>query len=190
MPSSGTCPGGRSRSWPGNATGHGREESCTLKAVTVTAGLAFPHAAQAICIIRRTRPLASRTWRTVTVYAVTSLAVTQASASQLAEWIRGHSRIENQLHWVRSHLQRGRLPGPHGTGPRVMATLRNLVIAIMELAGAGNIAATCRHHADRRRQNTSHPRAHPAMTKTDTTPLCRGPDRPGTRRANAVGPPC
>ena len=46
-----------------------------------------------------------------------------------------------------------------------MATLRNLVIAIMELAGAGNIAATCRHHADRRRQNTSHPRAHPAMTK-------------------------
>jgi hypothetical protein len=32
-------------------------------------------------------------------------------------------------------------------GPRVMATLRNLVIAIMKMAGTANIAATCRHHA-------------------------------------------
>ncbi len=28
-----------------------------------------------------------------------------------------------------------------------MATLRNLVIAILKMAGAANIAATCRHHA-------------------------------------------
>ena len=27
-----------------------------------------------------------------------------------------------------------------------MATLRSLVIAILKLAGAGNIAAACRHH--------------------------------------------
>jgi predicted transposase YbfD/YdcC len=128
--------------------GHGREESRTLKAVTVTAGLAFPHAAQAICITRRTRPLASRKWRTVTVYAVTSLTVTQASASQLAEWIRGHWRIENQLHWVRDvTYSEDASQVRTRNGPRVMATLRNLVIAIMKLAGAENIAATCRHHS-------------------------------------------
>ena len=128
--------------------GHGREESRTLKAVTVTAGLAFPHAAQAICITRRTRPLASRKWRTVTVYAITSLTVTQASASQLAEWIRGHWKIENQLHWVRDvTYSEDASQVRTRNGPRVMATLRNLVIAILKMAGAASIAATCRHHA-------------------------------------------
>jgi predicted transposase YbfD/YdcC len=38
--------------------GHGRQEHRTLKAATVAAGLAFPHAAQALRITRRTRPLA------------------------------------------------------------------------------------------------------------------------------------
>jgi hypothetical protein len=32
-------------------------------------------------------------------------------------------------------------------GPQVMATLRNLAIAIFKLAGHRSIAATCRHHA-------------------------------------------
>jgi len=36
--------------------GHGREEQRTLKAAAVATGLAFPHAAQAICLTRRIRP--------------------------------------------------------------------------------------------------------------------------------------
>ena len=42
--------------------GHGREEHRTLQAATVAAGLAFPHAVQAIRLTRRIRPrqLASR----------------------------------------------------------------------------------------------------------------------------------
>jgi predicted transposase YbfD/YdcC len=128
--------------------GHGREESRTLKAVTVTAGLAFPHAAQATCVTCRTRPLASSKWRTVTVYAITSQTVTQASASQLAEWIRGHWKTGNQLHWVRDvTYSEDTSQIRTANGPRVMATLRNLVIAIMKMAGAASIAATCRHHA-------------------------------------------
>ena len=60
--------------------GHGREEHRTLRAVTVTAGLAFPHAAQAIRITRRIRPLrGGMKWRTITVYAVTSLTASQAT---------------------------------------------------------------------------------------------------------------
>jgi hypothetical protein len=34
-----------------------------------------------------------------------------------------------------------------GSGPQVMATLRNLTVAIMKMAGHHNIAATTRHHA-------------------------------------------
>jgi len=81
--------------------GHGRIEKRTVKAVTVTAGLLFPHAAQAIQITRRTRRISERRWRTETSYAVTSLPAAQARPAQLAEWIRGHWKIENQLHWVR-----------------------------------------------------------------------------------------
>jgi hypothetical protein len=65
---------------------------------TVAAGLAFPHAAQAIAITRRVRPLSEGKWRTVTAYEITSLIVTQASPGDLAGWIRGHWRIEAMQH--------------------------------------------------------------------------------------------
>jgi predicted transposase YbfD/YdcC len=65
--------------------GHGRIELRTLK-VAAVAGLCFPHAAQAIQVIRRVRAPGSRRWRTVTVYAVTSLALGTASP---ARWRAG-----------------------------------------------------------------------------------------------------
>jgi predicted transposase YbfD/YdcC len=80
--------------------GHGRIEKRTVKAVTVSAGLHFPHAAQAIQITRRTRRINGKKWRTETSYAITSLLPAQARPAQLAEWIRGHWKIENQLHWA------------------------------------------------------------------------------------------
>jgi predicted transposase YbfD/YdcC len=79
--------------------GHGRVEIRRLQAATV-AGLDFPHATQALRITRRVRPLASRRWRTMTVYAVTSLTAAQASPARLADWIRGHWGIE-ALHHIR-----------------------------------------------------------------------------------------
>ena len=63
--------------------GHGRVEVRTLK-VAAVAGLCFPHAAQAIQVIRRVRAPGRRRWRTVTCYAVTSLALGAASPTQLA----------------------------------------------------------------------------------------------------------
>jgi predicted transposase YbfD/YdcC len=112
---------------------HGREEYRTLKAATVTAGLAFPHAAQALCLTRRIRPLDGGRWRTVTVYAVTSLAVTQATPAQLAGSIRGHWHIE-VLHHIRDTTYgiRDTTYGEDASqvctsnGPQVMATLRIL----------------------------------------------------------------
>jgi len=128
--------------------GHGREEHRTLQVATVAAGLAFPHAAQAIRVTRRTRPLSGRgKWRTVTVYAVTSLTAGQAIPAQLAAWIRGHWHIE-ALHHIRD-VTYGEDASQVRTrnGPQVMAALRNLAIAVLKLGGATNIAAACRRHA-------------------------------------------
>jgi predicted transposase YbfD/YdcC len=112
-----------------NGRGHGRIEKRIIKAVTVTAGLAFPHAAQAIQVTRRTRRPGTRTWRTQTSYAITSLTSAQARPDQLAGWIRGHWKIENCLHWVREvTFGEDASTARTGTGPHVMTAQRNLVI--------------------------------------------------------------
>ena len=115
--------------------------------MTVTAGLAFPHAAQALRVTRRTRPLSGGKWRTVTVYAVTSLAFGQATPAELAGWIRGHWQIE-ALHHIRDVTYAEDASQVRTrNGPQVMATLRNLAITLFRQAGHANIAAACRHHA-------------------------------------------
>lgn len=131
-----------------NDRGHGRVEKRTIKVVSIDAGILFPYAAQAIQITRKTRRLTSGKWRTETVYAVTDLTALQAHGQQLASWLRGHWSIENRLHWVRDvtfgeDLSQVRT----GSGPQVMATLRNLAIGILRIAGATNIAQAVRHHA-------------------------------------------
>ena len=81
--------------------GHGRVEWRTLKVTTVVAGLGFPHATQAVQIVRRRRPLNAKKgkkWSTETVYAVTSLTATEASAAELADIVRGHWAIEGSTH--------------------------------------------------------------------------------------------
>jgi predicted transposase YbfD/YdcC len=126
---------------------HGRVELRTLKAVTVN-HFAFPHAAQVIQVTRKTRDLGTRRWRTVTVYALTSLTFAQASPARLADLIRGHWSIENGLHYVRDVTfaeDASRLRT--GNGPQVMACLRNLAIGALSRAGPVNLAAALRHHA-------------------------------------------
>jgi predicted transposase YbfD/YdcC len=126
--------------------GHGRVEIRTLRAVSV-GHFGFPHAAQVLQVTRKTRELGTRRWRTVVVYAVTSLTFTQASPARLADLLRGHWAIE-ALHHLRdvtfcedaSQLRTG-------SGPQVMATLRNLVIGVLCGAGPVNVAAALRRHA-------------------------------------------
>jgi len=128
--------------------GHGRVEIRTTKVVTVAAGILFPHASQAMQIIRKTRPLKGRKWTTETVYAVTDLDSEHAQPHQLAAWLRGHWAIENRLHWVRDVTWAEDLSQIRtAAGPQVMATLRNLAITLLRLTGAINIAAATRHQA-------------------------------------------
>jgi len=127
--------------------GHGRVELRTLKVVTVH-HFGFPHAAQVLQVNRKTRDLRTRRWRTVVVYAVTSLAFAQASPARLADLLRGHWAIENGLHYVRDvTFAEDTSQVRTGTAPQVMACLRNLVIGALSRAGPVNLAAALRHHA-------------------------------------------
>jgi predicted transposase YbfD/YdcC len=130
-------------------TGHGRVVTRTYKVVTIAAGIVFPHAAQAVQIVRtRKRKGSSKRATRETVYAVTSLTAAQAQPTELARYIRGHWHVENKLHWVRDltmgeDASRARTGG----GPRMMASLRNLAISLLRLAGHANIAKALRHMA-------------------------------------------
>ncbi|WP_369227448.1 ISAs1 family transposase [Streptomyces sp. R39] len=125
---------------------HGRDEIRRLKAVTVPR-LPFPHAGQALQIVRRRRTMRTEKVSIERVYAVTSLMAHQTTAADLAERVRGHWAVENREHHVRDvtfgeDASRVRT----GSAPRAMASLRNLAIGTLRLAGRGSIAESLRHH--------------------------------------------
>jgi hypothetical protein len=91
--------------------------------------------------------------RTETVYGLTSHGGTSKKAAQrLLDLVRGHWTIENGLHWVRDVVfDEDRSQIRKGNGPRVMATLRNLAISMLRIAGANSIAKAlrwCARHVD------------------------------------------
>jgi hypothetical protein len=94
---------------------------------------------------RTTTLLATGITRTETVSGVTSLAPAQASPARLLALVRAHWTIENRLHWVRDvTFDEDRSQVRQGAGPQVMATLRNLAISLLRLAGAPFIAPALR----------------------------------------------
>jgi predicted transposase YbfD/YdcC len=123
----------------------------SLKVVAAGGWLDFPGANQ---IGQLTRTVTAKDGkRTVeTVYLICSLPCHQASPEQIADWTRGHWSIENKLHYVRDMaFDEDRQTAHTGSGPQAMASLRNLVISLLRLAGHTNITAALRHyswHAD------------------------------------------
>jgi predicted transposase YbfD/YdcC len=78
-------------------------------------------------------------------YAVTSCPAAKAGPARLLRASRGHWSIENGLHWVRDATMREDSSKVRsGSAPRVLATLRNLAISVLRLAGATNIAKSLR----------------------------------------------
>jgi predicted transposase YbfD/YdcC len=67
---------------------------------------------------------------------------------EIAALVQGHWAIENRLHWVRDvTYDEDRSQNRTGTGPRTMASLRNLAVSLLRIDGATNIAQAIRHHA-------------------------------------------
>jgi hypothetical protein len=63
----------------------------------------------------------------------------------LLELSRGHWAIENRLHWVRDvTFDEDRCRIRKGAGAQVMASLRNLAISLLRMAGASYIAPALR----------------------------------------------
>ena len=82
----------------------------------------------------------------MTVYAITSLTFAQAGPPGWPT-SSGHWAIENSLHWVRDvTFAEDACKVRTGTGPQVMASLRNLVIGVLSRAGQST-RRRLRHHA-------------------------------------------
>jgi hypothetical protein len=76
------------------------------------------------------------------VHAVTSLAEDRGGAPDLAKIARGQWGIES-VHWLRdTAYAEDASTGYAGNGPQVMATLRNLAVSLLYLAGVTEITRT------------------------------------------------
>ena len=133
-------------------TGHGRRETRTVKAITLhtPGGIMFPQAEQAVRITRTRTTITSGKTTRETAYLTISLPAAEAQPADLQEWIRAEWLIENKIHYVRdvtfredSHQART------GTGPAVMATLRNTAIGFHRSCGETNIARATRRASHR-----------------------------------------
>lgn len=129
--------------------GHGRTEKRSLRVCTVPADAplpGFPSARQMLTITRERFNLHGVPIGEPDVaFAITNLSRQEAGPRDLARMLRGHWRIENSLHYVRDvtfgeDASRIRT----GSGPRVMASFRNIAIAIHRLHGEANIASATR----------------------------------------------
>lgn len=127
------------------AIGHGRLEQRTLETLPTPTDLDFPGVAQ-VCQITRYRTNRTTGHRqSHTSYAITTLTSDHARPAQLANLLRGHWTIENNIHWIRDNTYRedhSRIRT--ATTPRAMATLRNLTLSALRITGATNIATALR----------------------------------------------
>lgn len=77
---------------------------------------------------------------------MSSLPAHTASPARLLALVRGHWAIENRVHYVRDRIfDEDRSQVRKRSAPQLMASLRNLAMGLLRLAGARNIAAALRH---------------------------------------------
>ena len=107
--------------------------------------LDFPYAAQVFAIRREVTEMVSQKYRSETVYGLSSLSAQRATPARLLALSRGHWTIENRLHWVRDvTFDEDRSRVRKGAGAQVMASIRNLAISLLRIAGARYIAPALR----------------------------------------------
>jgi len=105
----------------------------------------FPHAAQVFAIHRDTTEMVSQKLRSETVYGITSMSAERADPERILALSRTHWSIENRLHWVRDvTFDEDRCRIRRGAGAQMMASLRNLAISLLRMAGAPIIAPALR----------------------------------------------
>ena len=127
---------------------HGRLETRTLeRRAALNADLDWPDVGQ---VLRRTcRAVLHKTGavRQEVTYGLSSLPAASTTPALVERRWRGHWTIENRVHYVRD-VTFGEDAGHAwvGTTPHALATLRNLLLAILRAHGWRNIAAALRHY--------------------------------------------
>jgi predicted transposase YbfD/YdcC len=139
--------------------GHGRREKRTIKVLDAPEDIKalYPHVEQVFLLERfvtrkvRKRRKNSRKYRTETLtthiaqVGITSMSSREAGPEHLLAYVRGHWGIENKVHWVRDVTFREDASQVRtGNRPRIMVTLRNLAIGLIQQSGHTAIAATIR----------------------------------------------
>lgn len=82
------------------------------------------------------------------VHGITSLTREQAGAAELLGPVRGHRGIENGLHHVRDEtLGEDRCRVRTGSGPQVLAAVRNVAVYLLGRVNPANQAAAARRLA-------------------------------------------
>jgi hypothetical protein len=128
--------------------GHGRIEKRTLEATDWLAEYLQPDWAECHQVFRLERERRSRGKVEVeVVYGIASLPRERARAATLLVATRGHWGIENGLHGVRDGtLREDASRIRKGSGPQVMAALRNIAVFLFERSGLKSAAAATRHY--------------------------------------------
>jgi predicted transposase YbfD/YdcC len=125
--------------------GHGRAETRTIKAAHVS-GLDFPHARQAVKITRWRLEIATGRVSRETVYAVTSLISTDATAGDLARLVREQWSIEAHHHIRDLTFREDSSASRTGSGPANLATIRAAISAALKDAGYLHVPEGRRDH--------------------------------------------
>jgi len=128
--------------------GHGRVEKRTIEVTSSLAeylGSDWP-GSQQVFRLTRERTIKGKT-ETEVVFGITSLLPERAGVKGLLGLTRGHWGIENGLHGVRDGtLREDASRIRKGSGPEVMAALRNIVIFLFNRFGHKSAAAATRHY--------------------------------------------
>jgi len=103
-----------------------------------------------VFMLRRTREERFRNkpskLSTELVCGVTSISVSEADPERLLALMRGHWGIENRLHHVRdTTYDEDRSQIRTKNGPRMMATLRNAAISLLNFLQVPNLRKAMRH---------------------------------------------
>ncbi|SRR5208283_4852274 len=105
-------------------------------------GTGFPHADQVYRIRRDTYDLDGTAMTKEIGHGITSLGAERGIPGVLAHITRGQWGIES-VHWLRDTAWReDQNTGYAGNGPHVMASLRNIAVSLLHLAGITEILRT------------------------------------------------
>jgi predicted transposase YbfD/YdcC len=124
--------------------GHGRITTRTIQVLPAPEDLPFPHVGQVYLIERHVSDLHGNPVSAVAALGVASPAPGQVSPAALAWHVRQQWAIES-LHWLRdTTYQEDKSQVRTRSGPRIMATLRNLAICALRLFGRTDVTEATR----------------------------------------------